>query len=129
MRSMRKRAEKAEEERDQLISALRVADHQYDAAQERIERLRKKMCFHCLDCREDTKAIGEDYMVTNELWLSVVNDYDGGKLCVGCIEKRLGRELRTEDFTVVPLNNPRYGTKSERLKSRLEELARIVEGR
>jgi hypothetical protein len=38
-------------------------------------------------------------------------------LCIGCLERRLGRELEPVDFTDAPLN---YGSrKSERLRQRL----------
>jgi len=51
----------------------------------------------CMDCGVDTDAINEDYMVLDELWLEAVPT-ETGMLCVGCLEKRLGRKLRREDF-------------------------------
>jgi hypothetical protein len=72
---------------------------------------------YCADCGEDVWALGETYMVRDEAWPI---DPDGGQLCVGCLEKRLGRELRPEDFLDVPLGreNP-----SERLRARRGDAA------
>lgn len=44
-------------------------------------------------------------MVAHALWAAA----DGparGYLCVGCLERRLGRELTAADFMDVPLNEP-----------------------
>jgi len=40
-------------------------------------------------------------MVTDQVWSSVA---DRGMLCIGCLEKRLGRMLHARDFTDVPIN-------------------------
>jgi hypothetical protein len=58
----------------------------------------------CKDCGTDTtpsEGAREDYMVHNELWRAAgMPEEDGGfYLCIGCLEKRLGRELTAEDFT------------------------------
>lgn len=65
----------------------------------------------CFDCGKETlhydedgyQIFGEDnYWVNTDLWLSVMPQEDNrGKyyLCRACIEKRLGRKLRKEDFT------------------------------
>ena len=74
--------------------------------------------FLCVDCRMDTGKIGEYYFIHTPLWLSVVGSKTG-MLCVGCLEKRLGRKLRRNDFTNAWINDPRYGPKSQRLMSRL----------
>lgn len=71
----------------------------------------------CMDCGVDTGEIGEDYMVIDEVWLKAHPD-NGGKLCVGCLEKRLGRILGPADFSHYPINIPDEET-SDRLKSRL----------
>jgi hypothetical protein len=39
-------------------------------------------------------------------------------LCVGCLEKRIGRELAKADFTEVPINNPDRYAMSVRLRAR-----------
>jgi hypothetical protein len=57
----------------------------------------------CLDCGRDTIDIGHDYMIHNELWLSIHPKNDG-KLCLTCVEKRLGRPLSTKDFSDLPIN-------------------------
>jgi hypothetical protein len=56
----------------------------------------------CTDCGVDTQEIGEYYMVTDSCWKKA-GDVDG-MLCVGCIEKRLGRRLTARNFTSCPLN-------------------------
>jgi len=69
----------------------------------------------CIDCRTETqpnKAAGnyEQFIVTDEVWQaagmplgnvdpkSFVLKGGGGCLCVGCIERRLGRRLTNADF-------------------------------
>lgn len=70
----------------------------------------------CLDCEVHTGAIGEYYMVTNELWETYVSER--GMLCIRCLEDRIMRRLLPTDFTDVPLNrNPLF--RSERLRDRL----------
>jgi len=74
--------------------------------------------FRCLDCRTDTNRIGEVYTLQEHVWKSVAGTYDG-MLCVGCFEKRLGRQLTTKDFSQDNgLNGPTI-FHSKRLKSRL----------
>lgn len=74
--------------------------------------------FLCVDCRVDTGKIGEYYFIHTLLWLSVVNSIKG-MLCIGCFESRLGRKLRSGDFTNASVNNPHYSHKSQRLMARL----------
>lgn len=56
-------------------------------------------------------------MVHDELWLSA-NAKGDGKLCIACLETRIGRRLMPEDFIDAPINR-RFHLMSERLKSRL----------
>lgn len=75
----------------------------------------------CQNCRRDTSFSnpegGEQYMVHDELWEEYgVGD---GRLCVDCIEARLGRRLVPSDFTDVPLNQ--LDCQSRRLQERLQE--------
>ena len=66
----------------------------------------------CHDCGIHTIPIGnrglprgwEDYMVRDEIWQAA--GMGEGFLCIGCLEKRLGRELAAGDFTPWPVNNP-----------------------
>lgn len=74
--------------------------------------------FLCVDCGIDTGKIFEYYFVHTKLWLSVIPSIFG-MLCVGCLETRLGRQLRKSDFPDVRVNNPKYYPKSRRLMSRL----------
>jgi hypothetical protein len=46
----------------------------------------------------------EAYMVRNTVWKAAGMEQMGGCLCVGCLEKRLGRCLRPKDFTRRPIN-------------------------
>lgn len=77
----------------------------------------------CADCDFDTKT--EYYMLEHDLWLKVNNGRRQGFLCIGCVEKRLGRELNAFDFLDAPVNqlaqHPRMRFhRSERLLNRLE---------
>jgi hypothetical protein len=57
----------------------------------------------CIDCGMNTMDADEYYMVHNEIWAEVVPDRLG-MLCIGCLERRLGRQLEPSDFTDAPLN-------------------------
>ena len=74
--------------------------------------------FLCADCGVDTGKIGEFYFLKTKLWLTVMSSIYG-MLCVGCLESRLRRKLAKEDFTDATINNSKYGSKSQRLCSRL----------
>jgi hypothetical protein len=57
----------------------------------------------CLDCSKDT--FDEYYGVHNHLWRRAVDrSQRHGMLCLSCLERRLGRSLRFEDFKSVPVN-------------------------
>lgn len=63
---------------------------------------------NCLDCGWNTRALNEYYRVHDELWQRVVPD-KCGMLCIGCLEKRVGRPLTREDFSLeTPINQDSY---------------------
>lgn len=76
------------------------------------------MSLPCDDCGVDTTpeppAGWEYYMVHDPVWaaagMPVPDDPEGfvgeGILCIGCLEKRLGRKLTPDDFTGAPVNWP-----------------------
>jgi hypothetical protein len=72
---------------------------------------------HCLDCGVDTLAIGEYYVLHNHIWPIAP---DGGMLCIGCVEERIGRRLTAADFTAAPVNT--FPGRGRRLRDR--QLAR-----
>jgi hypothetical protein len=56
---------------------------------------------------ESTVTIGGDnevYMVRESIWKKVGMEPFGGCLCIGCLEKRLGRKLKPKDFPAHPFN-------------------------
>ena len=84
----------------------------------------------CCDCGIDTIATDEWYMVNDEVWEQAwagrrrsqdVIPGGGGLidefLCIGCLEKRIGRTLCRTDFTDAPIN--RFPNNSDRLLDRL----------
>jgi hypothetical protein len=71
----------------------------------------------CADCSADTFALGEWYMVKDNVWQQAGMEF--GFLCIECLECRLGRTLTASDFTAAPVNNPDRRTKSDRLRDRL----------
>lgn len=77
--------------------------------------------FVCLDCHVDTMKINEYYMVKDTLWLEA-NPADFGMLCINCLETRLGRQLKPEDFPDYPINQG-FFEQSELLKSRINHNA------
>ena len=75
----------------------------------------------CLDCKIDTGGLKEFYIVKDEVWLNAVPD-KRGYLCIGCLEKRLGRQLTYDDFTVALINAMNWHNRSassERLWARM----------
>jgi hypothetical protein len=43
-------------------------------------------------------AESEVYMVTRAVWKAAGMEQYGGCLCIGCLEKRIGRKLTSQDF-------------------------------
>jgi hypothetical protein len=108
----------------------------------------------CSDCGIDTLAIGEWYLVNDDVWNKAwagrprdepglrkytdkrdLNDaqpllfegldrfvYEEGQeiLCIGCLEKRIGRTLCRADFNDVPINDPNRFQLSDRFLGRLK---------
>jgi hypothetical protein len=66
----------------------------------------------CIDCGTDTTD--EYYMVKDDVWS--IGEHDG-LLCIGCLERRIERQLTPTDFIDCPLNWE--GPKSDRIRSRL----------
>ena len=73
----------------------------------------------CADCGVDTAPCSarpgcrhagrwEDYMIHGELWATtgIGPGMGDGRLCIGCLETRLGRQLTPADFTGAPINRP-----------------------
>ena len=74
----------------------------------------------CRDCGLDT--LGDEYFWTIDSVWQVVNAEI--ILCVGCLEKRIGRELRPDDFDfdqpgAILVNADPWFPRSARLKSRM----------
>jgi hypothetical protein len=90
----------------------------------------------CADCEVGTFTIGEWYMVCDEVWAQAWADrlkpwhaLDGQQiLCIGCLEKRIGRTLMASDFTDAQVNNPNDETISDRLYDRLTATSGTVNG-
>ena len=57
--------------------------------------------FLCIDCNYYTYT-DEYYMVHRHLWTKY--GAETGMLCIGCLEKRMGRQLMAKDFTPAPIN-------------------------
>jgi hypothetical protein len=57
------------------------------------------------DTRCPDPEIREHYAVTNELWDTAVPT-EHGLLCIGCLERRIGRRLTPADFADCLLNEP-----------------------
>jgi hypothetical protein len=65
----------------------------------------------CNDCGRETLSTRpgvptENYMVHDQLWQQA--GADRGRLCIGCLEGRLGRQLARHDFPDVPINDPSF---------------------
>ena len=83
-----------------------------------MKKMNRGKGFLCLDCKVPTWD--EYYMLHDETWAATGMQSQGGQLCIGCCENRLGRQLVLADFTDVPLNDPRMPwPRTERLRNRL----------
>lgn len=71
----------------------------------------------CVDCPRDTKH--EHYFVNNEVWFGLAKMPECGMLCVQCLEKRIGRKLRADDFTNAHINDPKKNMMTDLLRSRI----------
>jgi hypothetical protein len=70
----------------------------------------------CRDCRLHVGVANEWYMVHDEVWPL---EPEGGLLCIGCLEARIGRSLVSSDFTDCPANTEPTYRRSLRLRARL----------
>jgi len=70
--------------------------------------------FSCEDCGSDCDGY---YMVQNDIWKTY--GASGAMLCIGCLEKRIGRQLSQQDFIDLPLDEINPETQSFRLQDRL----------
>jgi hypothetical protein len=76
--------------------------------------------FLCVDCGVHTGDTHEYFVVLDEVWHA--SGAVDGMLCIGCIEARLGRMLKPEDFKAMPVNDMMTGPasfRSARLNHRL----------
>lgn len=89
-------------------------------------RKRSRKRWLCAGCGVDTSQIKEHYFLNTELWLQVNNGEERGMLCIGCVEKRLGRQLNSFDFPHVHINNPRRYAMSTRLYNRIHRFAGML---
>ncbi len=88
------------------------------------DKFEKVFSPNCVDCGVNTHHIHESYMVHDRLWKKAGMKKNGGRLCVGCIERRLGRKLRCTDFFLIGLNIDAYiypYRASKRLRKRLHD--------
>ena len=60
----------------------------------------------------------EVYTVTTEVWLASGLEYWSGCLCVRCLEKRIGRRLKPEDFVADDALNLPHLPATRRLRKR-----------
>ncbi len=75
-----------------------------------------KFTIQCADC--SMNLLMEWFMVHDSIWAETGLRSNGGCLCVGCLETRIGRQLRPDDFPSLPVNRPDEIT-SDRLLGRL----------
>ena len=85
----------------------------------------------CMDCHKKIKGNTEDYyMVHDEIWEEGVQSKDRIKLlCLDCLEKRLRRKLKVEDFTDYPINDVVKKIKSESINESLFFYKKILKNK
>jgi len=97
-------------------------------------RKRRRLSYPCADCGVNTLAIGEYYMVEDDVW-----NYAWWRarrlpaarrrrpfLCIGCLEARIGRRLTESDFKRVPINDPDDPDVSVRMRDRLMDFGHDI---
>ena len=77
---------------------------------------------NCVDCGYNTApgappSASEVYMVRDTVWKAAGMEPYGCCLCVGCLEKRIGRRLKPGDFPNHAFNSPNMAC-TERLRER-----------
>lgn len=77
----------------------------------------------CADCHTETNhqrtKNAEWYIVRGDIWDAAILNVHADFLCIGCLEKRLGRQLTPTDFSDVPLNKFYGYCRSKRLRNRM----------
>lgn len=75
----------------------------------------------CGRCDTDTRAIGEQFMLTHSLWKHLMKafEFDVRFLCVECVEHLLHQPLNPLDFMLCPLNYDLKWYRSRLLVNRL----------
>jgi hypothetical protein len=72
----------------------------------------------CTDCRCRPWDMGEDFYVTDGLWiLTIPSKKREDIICLECFEKRLGRKLCRVDFKPWFRNNRWYGDRKKSLNN------------
>jgi len=85
-------------------------------------RYRRRL-MRCADCGYDTTD-NEYYMVRNDVWEQALGHKYSPQpndvfLCIGCLERRIGRTLTRRDFIDCPLNTSPDWPRSRRLRNRM----------
>lgn len=75
--------------------------------------------FRCVDCSVNTGYIEEYYTVHDKVWKKTGLGSDDGMLCIGCLEKGIGRKLTPKDFNRKAMINHKEYAASDRKKDRL----------
>ena len=79
----------------------------------------------CARCGADETATGEYHMLEDDVWAEAAQG-DEARLCLGCVEVRLGRRLTPEDFADAPVNRWPAMSPGERQRSPLLGLPGFV---
>jgi hypothetical protein len=79
---------------------------------ERLER------YACNDCEVNVAAVGEFYMLDPKIWSGRLGLGWDDNLCIGCLERRLGRKISARDMSSFP-SYDWMAPASERLMDRL----------
>ena len=66
-------------------------------------------------------------MVKGSIWAQATKDRWARILCIGCLEKRIGRTLNSFDFSSAPINHREPSRYSPRLWARLNTPPGFVE--
>lgn len=117
--------------RFELLALLDIYGLDFRELEKELDQLRRSAFLRldnpqwvCKDCSVVVRgeAYGDEheyYNVHDDIWAQSGLGPNDGMLCIGCLEKRIGRELKSDDFGNCLINTHPLYIRSERFTDRL----------
>lgn len=117
------------EMRDWSSESWLCVDCGFNTAPGFLSRVERQKAFKANGRRiqETIDGNSEVYTVRDSVWQRTGMEPGGGCLCIGCLEKRLGRRLKSEDFDHYdPYNDPSLPGTRRLLERRRKPKGRLI---